>query len=54
MVADGLSKLIERGTKMRFVKGCNVGRDNVMISHLQFADDTLFFVEAGDPHLTTC
>ena len=25
--------------------GCQVGRENVMISHLQFADDIFFFVE---------
>ena len=34
---------------MGFVEGCNVGKDNMMISHLQFADDTLFFVEAEGP-----
>ena len=28
-----------------FVKRCRVGRDNVLVSHLQFADDTIFFVE---------
>ena len=45
LVADGLSRLVEKATKVGFVKGCKVGRDNVLISHLQFADDTLFFVE---------
>ena len=31
---------------MGFVKGCNVGKDNILISHLQFADDTIFFVDS--------
>ena len=30
---------------MGFIKGCRVGRDNMMVSHLQFADNTFFFVE---------
>ena len=30
----------------RVVKGFKVGRDEVSISHLQFADDTLFLLEA--------
>ena len=45
LVSDRSSRLVERATEVGFVKGCKVGRDNVMISHLQFADDTLFFVE---------
>ena len=49
LVADGLSRLIKRATEIGFVKGCKVGRDNLMISHLQFADDTIFFVEAEEP-----
>ena len=46
VVADELSRLMERATEVGFVKGCRVGRDNEMISHLQFVDDTLFFVES--------
>ena len=46
VVADGLSRLIERATEVGFVKRCRVGRDNVMVSHLWFADETLFFVES--------
>ena len=47
IVADGLSRLMEKTIAVRFVKGYVVGRNNVMISHLQFADDTLFFVDSG-------
>ena len=45
LVADGLSRLVEKATEMGFITGCLVGRENVMISHLQFADDTLFFLD---------
>ena len=58
VVVDGLSRLMERATevgfvkgcrtKVGFVKGCRMGRDNVMVSHLQFADCTLFFVESEE------
>ena len=38
---------MERAIEAGFIKGCQVGRENVMISHLQFANDTFFFVEQG-------
>ena len=34
LVADGLSRLLEKATEVGFIKGCQVGRDKVMISHL--------------------
>ena len=37
---------MERATDLGFVKGCRVERDNVLVSHLQFADDTIFFIES--------
>ena len=45
LVADGLSRLMERASRIRYVKGWRVGKDKVMVSHLQFADDTIFFLE---------
>ena len=47
LVADGLSRLMEKATESGFVKGWEVGREKVLISHLQFADDSLFFLEQG-------
>ena len=47
-MADGLSRLLEKVTETGFVKECQVGREKMVISHLQFADNTLFFVENGD------
>ena len=46
LVPDGLSRLMERATETGFVNGWRVGRDNVMVSHLQFADGTIFFLDA--------
>ena len=34
VVADGLSRVIERASDVGFVKGCRVGRDNMMVSHI--------------------
>ena len=34
LVADGLSRLVERASEVGFVKGCKVGRDNLTITHL--------------------
>ena len=45
-MADALSRLMERATEISFVKGWLVGRDNVMVSHLQFTNDTIFFLES--------
>ena len=36
---------MERATEMGFIKGGEVGKEKIMISHLQFADDTIFFVD---------
>ena len=45
LVADRLSRLMEKAMDTGFIRGCHVGRENVMISHLQFVDDTLFFLD---------
>ena len=49
LVADGLSRLMERVIEIGFVKGWRVGRDKVLVSHLQFSDGTIFSLESeGD------
>ena len=48
LVADGLSRLSTFASEKRMIRGCKVGKDKVEISHLQFADDILFFLEADE------
>ena len=43
IVADVLSRLMLRVKKSRLLEGFTVGRSRTTISHLQFADDTIFF-----------
>lgn len=45
-----LGRQIDKAKAMDFIKGLEVGRDKVEISHIQFADDTLFFVKK-DKHI---
>jgi hypothetical protein len=43
MVVEGLYVLISRGTKAGLLLGIEVGR-GLQITHMQFADDSLFFI----------
>ena len=45
LVVDGLSRLMERASEIGYVKCWRLGKDEVVVSHLQFADDTMFFLE---------
>ena len=36
---------------MRLINGFEVGKEKVRVSHLQFADDTLFFIKSDDHSL---
>lgn len=46
LVADGLNVIIKRAEGARLIEGCTVGDNQIMVSHLQFADDTIFFLKA--------
>ena len=46
MVVDVLARFIDKAKECNVVQGFIVGRDRVEVSHLQFADDTLLFMEA--------
>ena len=48
LVVDGLSRLMDRVTEIGFVKPWRVGRGNVKVFHLQFADDTIFFMDSEE------
>lgn len=42
IVVDVLSRLMEKAQEFELIKGLVVGRESIEISHLQFADDTIF------------
>ena len=48
LVADGLGRIIDKATQCRTIRSFVLGRDEVEVSHLQFADDTLLFMEANN------
>ncbi|XP_071740803.1 uncharacterized mitochondrial protein AtMg01250-like [Rutidosis leptorrhynchoides] len=41
--AEGLNILVKSALEKGLFKGIEVGRDKVVVSHLQYADDTMFF-----------
>lgn len=43
---DGLSALLKRAEILGLVEGFEVGEERVMVTHLQFADDTILFLKA--------
>ena len=45
LVVDGLSKLVEKAKGCDMINSFEVEKEKVIVSHLQFADDTLFFFE---------
>lgn len=45
LVADGSSVILKR-VEVRPIEGCSVGDDLIMVSHLQFMDDTILFLKA--------
>lgn len=40
VVVDSLNRMMDRALKVNLSEGISVGRDQVMVSHLQLADDT--------------
>ena len=44
LVVDVLSRLMEKAQENDLIKGLCIGQEKVEISHLQFADDTIFFL----------
>ncbi|CAL5336186.1 unnamed protein product [Camellia sinensis] len=47
IVAEGLNILLERAKEQGMIRGASVGHQELIISHLQFADDTIIFCEAN-------
>lgn len=51
LVAEILSALINSAVYQGLIKGFKVDRDEFQLCHIQFADDTIFFVEADNNNL---
>lgn len=47
LVAEGLNMLMERARSLGLVRGVVVGKVEVVVTHLQFADDTIIFCEVN-------
>ncbi|XP_071740498.1 uncharacterized protein [Rutidosis leptorrhynchoides] len=45
IVAEGLNILTKRALSNGHLQGLKIGHDNLVITHLQYADDTIFFGE---------
>lgn len=43
-MVDILSRIVERASQVSLLRGLVIGREEVEITHLQFADDTIFFI----------
>ncbi|XP_073035927.1 uncharacterized protein [Primulina eburnea] len=48
LVIDGLGRMIDRAKTDNILSGLVVGKEKVEVSHIQFADDTLFLVQSAD------
>ncbi|GLU22240.1 hypothetical protein SLE2022_383300 [Rubroshorea leprosula] len=53
IVAEGLNGLMTAAVDKELYKGVEVGKDAVSVTHLQFADDTIFFGEATEHNVRT-
>ncbi|KAJ9678294.1 hypothetical protein PVL29_020454 [Vitis rotundifolia] len=51
LVADVLSRLLLRAEERNLLEGFRVGRNRIRVSHLQFADDTIFFSNTREEDL---
>ncbi|GJV76117.1 reverse transcriptase domain, reverse transcriptase zinc-binding domain protein [Tanacetum coccineum] len=45
LAAEGLNAIVSEAVEKGVFKGVKIGRNNVVVSHLQYADDTIFFGE---------
>jgi hypothetical protein len=53
LVVEGFSGVMRRAVELNLFKGFTVGRGGVVVSHLQYADDTLLIGEASVTNLWT-
>ena len=53
IMADVLSRMLLRAEERNVLEGFRVGRNRTRVSHLQFADDTIFFFSAREEDMMT-
>ena len=53
LVADRLGRMTNKLVSQNMVECFEVGRDKVKVSHLQFTDDTLFFIKEEENNIQT-
>ena len=53
LVADRLGRMTNKLVSQNMVECFEVGRDKVKVSHLQFTDDTLFFIKEEENNIRT-
>ena len=53
LVADVLGRMTDKLVSQDLLDCLEVGRDKIKVSHLQFADDTLFFLKENKNNLRT-
>jgi hypothetical protein len=53
LVAEGFSGVIRKAADLNLLRGFSIGSNLVVISHLQYADDTLCIWEASVSNLWT-
>ncbi|RVW91468.1 Transposon TX1 uncharacterized 149 kDa protein [Vitis vinifera] len=53
LVADVLSRMLMRAEERNMLEGFRVGRNRTRVTHLQFADDTIFFSNSREEELQT-
>ncbi|XP_071718492.1 uncharacterized mitochondrial protein AtMg01250-like [Rutidosis leptorrhynchoides] len=51
IVAEGFNMLMKRAIESSLYKGLVIGKDKVKLTHLQYADDTVFFEEWNKSNL---
>lgn len=51
IVAEGLNLLMSRACSEGLIRGVEVGYDKVIVSHLQYADDTLFVLDGTEENV---
>ncbi|WKA06632.1 hypothetical protein VitviT2T_024525 [Vitis vinifera] len=53
IVADVLSRMLLKAEERNVLEGFRVGRNRTRVSHLQFADDTIFFSNTREEDMMT-